>query len=408
MVVSVTKFGPYFTSGSISFSQLRSNFAERGSGEMKASDLRRNTNIRDAEPIVPDSTENSSISTGSNLSLSQFRNSVKRYIATQSGTDDNSSYPSEPGFRMGRYDLNNRGIDWSGGQYYGPDGQGGGTTGNLTRNVQKYIKITGTCGSVTVDQPAAQLSPVPTVHNIRMEVYGNVYGCGGKGGGTSGAPPLDGGPGGTAINLGNVGENCSLFVGSSSRIWGGGAGGEKGRNGKNGTGGTCTARYDTGVHCQGNAAGSEKCTSGGSKCGGSWERCCIYQGRGCVVAGWRVICCYTYTVAGTLGGQGGNGGPGRGYNYQSGSLAGQPGQPGQPAAKCSDGSIAVGATPGEPGGTGGTGSLWGDLGGEAIPPNDLARPGEGGKAITKLDGSNRYDLTGSWNDTDKVKGSVFM
>ena len=142
MGVLVTKSGPYFSSGPISFSQLRTNFAERSSGTISASQLRRNTNIQEENPIVPDSTENEQISTGLNLSLLQFRNSVKRYIATQSGTDRNDSYPGEPGFRMGRLDLNNRGIDWSGGGYYGRDGQGGGTSGNLTKNVKKNVYIT--------------------------------------------------------------------------------------------------------------------------------------------------------------------------------------------------------------------------------------------------------------------------
>jgi len=182
MSVSVVKYGPYFSSGSISFSQLRTNFAERGSGEMKASDLRRNTNLREENPIVPDSTENEQISTESNLSLSQFRNSIKKYVATQSGTDTNASYPGEPGFRMGRLDPNGRGIDWSGGGYFGRDGQGGGTTGNLTKNVQKGVLITGTCGSVRFNLPAAQLSPVVQVHNVRIDVSGSILGYGGLGG----------------------------------------------------------------------------------------------------------------------------------------------------------------------------------------------------------------------------------
>ena len=61
MGISVTKAGPYFGSGEIKFSQLRSNFKETSSGEISASELFRNTNLYDREPITPDSTENDQI-----------------------------------------------------------------------------------------------------------------------------------------------------------------------------------------------------------------------------------------------------------------------------------------------------------------------------------------------------------
>ena len=89
MSSSVTKAGPYFSSGSISFSSLRNAFKETTSGSIKASELRRNTDTENRNPIVPDATENSPISTGSNLKVSQFRNSIKYYYITQSGTDEN-------------------------------------------------------------------------------------------------------------------------------------------------------------------------------------------------------------------------------------------------------------------------------------------------------------------------------
>ena len=61
MGISVTKAGPYFTSGEIKFSQLRSNFKETGSGEISASELFRNLNLYDRDPITPDATENDQI-----------------------------------------------------------------------------------------------------------------------------------------------------------------------------------------------------------------------------------------------------------------------------------------------------------------------------------------------------------
>ncbi len=45
MGISVTKTGPYFASGEIKFSQLRTNFKETSSGEISASELFRNLNL---------------------------------------------------------------------------------------------------------------------------------------------------------------------------------------------------------------------------------------------------------------------------------------------------------------------------------------------------------------------------
>lgn len=330
MSVSVVKAGPYFSSGSISFSSLRSTFKETSSGQVSASELRRNTDTSESNPIVPDSTENEQISSGSNLSISQFRNSIKRYFATQNGTDENSSY-SEPGFRMGRLDPNNRGIDWSGGGYNGRDGQGGGTTGNLTKNVQKFISINGTCGSVRDGQPGAQLSPVVIVHNVRMTVNGTIMGYGGRGGGNGGPDP-SGESGTSGLNLGNVGNNNTITVNSGGRIYGGGGGGERGRTGNKGQDGECvfTTRtqgcggkpgcpsgyYETGQWsgdcCQSYCVGWPKCK----------VRCSQYlQGRNCEKR--------TYPQGGA-GGIGGRGGNGRGYNNQGGELSGQVGEQGAP------------------------------------------------------------------------------
>ena len=65
MGISVTKTGPYFASGEIKFSQLRANFKETSSGSVSASELFRNTNLYDRDPITPDSTENDQIASDS-------------------------------------------------------------------------------------------------------------------------------------------------------------------------------------------------------------------------------------------------------------------------------------------------------------------------------------------------------
>jgi len=404
MSVSVTKFGPYFSSGSISFSQLRSNFAERGSGEMRASDLRRNTNVQEENPIVPDSTENENISTGNNLTLSQFRNSIKRYVATQSGTDDNSSFPGEPGFRMGRLDTAGKGIDWSGGGYFGRDGQGGGVTGNLTKNVQKGILITGTCGSVRPGLAGAQMAPVVRVHNVRIDVSGSILGYGGLGGGRGGPDP-SGEDGGQALNFGNIGYNNRVIVGSGCRIWAGGGGGERGKTGANGANGKCvaTTRIDGGCNCP--------------SCPGGWitTRGCYngwHCGRRSVTRRWSqwwesngdskyVDCRLEYTILGGTGGIGGRGGNGRGYNNQSGSLDGEAGANGTAAQTCtSGGSPSPAAQNGLPGERGGNGGEWSKSGGST---NNTGNGGNGARAITYIsDIGTIYDPYGSINPSTVI------
>jgi len=413
MSVSVEKSGPYFSSGSISFSQLRSTFKEVGSGAIAATELRRNTDISEANPIVPDSTENEQISTSSNLKLSQFRNSIKRYVATQSGTDDNASYPDNPGFRMGRYDVDGRGIDWSGGGYFGRDGQGGGITGNLTKNVQKRILITGTCGSTRTGLAAAQMAPVVTVHNVTIEVSGSILGYGGNGGGNwinfSGTSngDLDGENGGAAINFGNVGNNCRVIVGSGCRIWAGGGGGERGKTGDAGDSGTCFdyQEYEVGSGCEwcGSCGDGEK--TGG--CHGVRGCSCAfgyYSGVFCTKTELAPAQCrrkIPESKAGGAGGLGGKGGNARGYNNQSGSTSGEIGSPGE-AGNCDDknGTITQPGT-GKTGETGGSGGNWGENG---TGTANIGVPGLAGKAITSDGG--RYTVDGTIN-SDTVKGSIY-
>jgi len=87
MALTASTAGPYFASGSISFSQLRTNFKESSSGEVKASELLRNTDVTSTAPIVPDATENASIASSTNLKTSQFRNSIKYYNLDQGSSD---------------------------------------------------------------------------------------------------------------------------------------------------------------------------------------------------------------------------------------------------------------------------------------------------------------------------------
>lgn len=358
MPASVTKAGPYFSSGSISFSSLRTNFKEEGSGAIRASELRRNTTVTNTNPIVPDATENSNISTASNLAISQFRNSIKYYYITQTGTDVN-------------FDIDAQ--SWN---------------GNLTRNIRKWMYMNGTCGSNSVSSTAADFNA--TAYNLTVDVSGGIYGASGAGG-TSGT--ISGGSGGNALGMNSSGgNNIVVFVRSSANIYAGGGGGEKGATGATGSSGTCSESYTASQcgSCPGCAAGY---TEGGCWSGGECSRrqVCNWWGN-CwwEASAWTHYrtCSRTYVVSGGTGGEGGNGGPGRGYN-NSGSLSGNAGAAGGPNNGC-------GSTNGATGETGGSGGDWGASGGNT---NNSGNGGPAGRAIA---GSN-YSVSGTINSST-IKG----
>ena len=124
----ITVAGPYFNgSGPIKFSELRQLFKEKTSGTVKASELRRDTSTSSTNPIVPDATPNEQISTSSNLKLSAFRGSVKRYYADSISDGDQ--------VHLNHFDGTN-GLDFANGGTSGRDGSS--VNNNLSKNVQKF------------------------------------------------------------------------------------------------------------------------------------------------------------------------------------------------------------------------------------------------------------------------------
>ena len=357
MAATVTKAGPYYPSGSISFSSLRSNFKESASGSISVSELRRNTNTSETNPIVPNATENSSVSTSSNLALSQFRNTIKYYYITQTGTDTN-------------FDI---------------DAQTWNT--NLNKNIRKWLYVQGTVGSNSVASSAADFNS--TAYNLSIDISGSIYGAAGSGGTSA---TINGGSGGNALSITNTsGSNLVVNVQSSAKIYGGGGGGEKGARGANGSPGTCV-NTTTESGC-GGAPGCpggyyETGTGGGGCCQSTcvcWFRCC----ERCVNWVQNRYCKQEYAVSGGQGGEGGNGGTGRGYNNFSGSLLGAGGLGGTGGGGC-------GATDGLTGETGGGGGDWASAGGNT---SNSGNGGFGGKAIA---GSN-YSVNGIINSST-IKG----
>ena len=203
MALTITKTGPFFTTvgSAISFSKLRENFILRTEGSVSASVLVRDAIPSQNEPIVPDATENSGISsTKNNLSLSQFRNSIKYYNVTHSGTETN-------------YNINGS-INWN---------------GNLNKTIVKSLYLTGTYGSSNPSSPAATFSG--DTQNVRLYVSGSILGAGGASGS---------GNGGDALEINSSTGAVTVIPTNTSKIYGGGGGGAKGSDGIKGLNGSCS------------------------------------------------------------------------------------------------------------------------------------------------------------------------
>lgn len=352
MSVSVSKV-PRFTSGPISFSDLRSLFKENSSGQIKSSELLRNTSS--INPIIPDCKENEAVSSSVDWKMSQLRNIIKEYTLTQTGTDLNLDIDAQ---------------NWN---------------GNLGRKIRKKIFLTGTCGSNDAAFPAVSLNE--TVYNLTIYVQGNVLGAAGRGGGTgSGAPDISGQNGGNAMEIFSSGDYVTVDVSSSGKIYAGGGGGEKGNTGATGSNGLCreTTRSQSGCQ-QGDTA----------SCPGGWNQynsghwCCEWR-RGCNANIWWKECERYYSTSGGAGGAGGLGGLGRGYNNQSGSLVGSSGSAGGSGGGC-------GATNGGNGENGGSGGEWGSSG------TSTGNSGAGGSRGAAVIG-HKFIVTG-YISSSTVKGN---
>jgi hypothetical protein len=326
-----------FGSGQIKFSDLRSNFKLSSSGTLSATELRRITSISNANPIVPDATENASISTSNNLRLSQFRNSIKYYDLNQTGTDTNLDVDAQT---------------WN---------------SNLSKSIIKRVNINGTCGSTSVGSPALTFDAL--VYNLFVIVNGSVLGAAGATGS---------GTGGNAMSLISSGGAIYLTTNSGSAVYGGGGGGANGATGATGQPGGCHYfnNYTTGGSC----GGCPGCD------GGYYATRYCYRQQGCGKRGRnrfnRTDCQQRvdYQTAAPLGGAGGNGGNGEGYTVsRTSGTAGSAGETTSCGGNFTD-YVNYGGT----GETGGTGGDWGTDGGSTTNAG-----GSAGRAVV---GSN-YSIT---------------
>ena len=374
MSVSVSKAGPFFASGPITFSELRRTFRAQsrkttsGGSETFASDvapismseLKRDTSPTSTNPIVPDATENSAIGSVSDVALSQFRNSIKFYYITQTGSDI-------------YFDID--ALTWN---------------TNLAKTINKTMFIEGNIGSDNALSPAASFEQSPA-YNVLFDVTGTIKGGPGLGGGKPGNVSISGQQGGTALSIISTGgENLVVNVNSSARIYGGGGGGEKGKVGDQGASGLCQDT-ETVINC----GSCPDCPDGWTSTSG------CYSGAGCArrrpcnwwgscwfetTAWYRYDDCLNeYTVAGGLGGEGGDGGTGRGHGNESASLQGDIGAQPDPDNGCN-------STQGQPGEGGGAGGEW------ALSGGDTNNTGDGGAAGRAIAGTS-YSVIGSISST---------
>ena len=391
MSLSVSKT-ELFGSGSISFSSLRSSFKEASSGSVSASELRRNTTLTDTDPIVPDATENASVSTANNLSISQFRNTIKYYDINQTGTDLN---------------LNIASATWN---------------SNLTKNIVKRVNLTGTCGS-TNGTPAASLDA--NSYNVFLIITGSILGTGGSAGNEDTA--TNGGDGGHAlyINTNSTGTVTVTTSGNSAQVYGGGGGGGGGGDGGDGGGGSYTqtgtnkvfkgnSGQKGGLNPPYNSMCNQACSNqwAGAFCepgcyltfGQSGCNCPCWSNEGAGLA--ECNCCYrnesySYTVntSGGTGGQGTPGGLGQGY-LQTRTFASTP----QTVGETPNGPTAgggSGAQDGSEGGRGGDGGYWGQNG-------DDGEDGDDGVDGTRTNGTDPTPGTSGGTAGRAVSGSNYV
>lgn len=388
----------------ISFSSLRTNFAERGSGSISASDLRRDTtDTRDA--IVPDATENSNISSSTNWQVSQFYGGkLKYYDITQSGTNDNSSDTSKHGIDISAQDWNS----------------------NLGKNIRKVFYIDGTIGSVTVSKYAAYYSSTTRSLSIELRSGGQILGAGGaRNSGQGGnAMYVSGG----APGAGDVGR-VKIKLNDNTAIKAGGGGGARGGDGWTGPNGPCWIERSYGGGGTGYCEGCRDCPCPNSQItinGVTYnsQNCRNISGcpgiRGCSCAfGWYNGTFCTKTKLGDRqcsiedpnerpggpGGIGGNGGLGQGYTQSKSNaiptLNVTNGPTSRTAANC-----PTYATSGEDGKTGGNGGDWAQTGGSTtrtdiqslinafyVSPSSGYNGSAGGNPGAAI-GGNDYDVEG--------------
>jgi len=203
MAVNATHSSFFNGTNPISFRSLQTTFGG-SANNVKLSTYKRDTSLNNANPTVPDATENANINTTNfNLNLSAYRGSIKEYILQQTGTDVNLT------FEQDAYSASSH--HWN---------------SNLNKNVIKKFQVFGTVGGNSTTTPALKF--VGSAYNLSLDVNGGIFGKRGTGG-------TNGNPGGTAFkyfsNASTSFNTANFHARIKGPVYGGGGGGGKGRSG---------------------------------------------------------------------------------------------------------------------------------------------------------------------------------
>ena len=208
MAVNATHSTFFIGNSAISFRALQEKFGG-SENNVKFSTYKRNTSLNNANPLVPDATENGNIPTSNNnITASQYRGSIKKYILTQTGTDVNLT------FHQNAYSASTH--HWN---------------SNLGKNVIKIFQLNGTAISSSTSQYALKFNG--TGYNLSANISGTVAGF--RGTGAAAGSGGNGGNGGDAFyvnNSANTSFNTAQFHARiNGVVAGGGGGGGAGRAG---------------------------------------------------------------------------------------------------------------------------------------------------------------------------------
>jgi len=303
MATNVTKTS-HFTSGAgnpISFSQIRAEYG--GSADnVKASTYLRNTgsnvdwdaiNASSISPKIPDATENSSVTSDNDWTVDSLRDTISKYVVTQTGTNNELNYSASDS------------STWN---------------SNLSKNVLKDFNVNGTVKADSTSDDALVFDG--DLYNLDINVNGAIYGEGG-------AKDSDGGDA-LYVNNTYTQSNVKLNINSGGRIWSGGGGGSDGSNGNTGSSLSCYVyNYPS---AQNNSCGNlttltqnpngqrSRCRGGSYRRGQGWNQ---FNRTGYHCGNGSTYTCRGITYNNVSGGPRGNkgtGGVGKGFSNLNTSI----------------------------------------------------------------------------------------
>jgi len=376
MATNVTKTS-HFTSGAgnpIKFSEIRAEYGG-SANNVKASTYLRNTgsnvdwdglNASSISPRIPDATENSSVTSNNDWTVNSLRDTISKYIVTQSSENTKLDYSTSDS------------STWN---------------SNLSKNVLKDFNVNGTVKADSASDDALKFSG--DLYNLDINVSGAIYGEGGD----------KDSDGGDALYVNNTytQSNVKLNINSNGKIWAGGGGGTDGADGNRGSSLSCYSyNYPA---AQNNSCGNlttltmnpvkanqrSRCRGGSYRRGQGWNE---YNRTGYHCANVSLYTCRgvtNNTVSGGPGGNKGTGGEGKGFSNLNTSINASPhtgnsGNSGNTNTCPTKGTNSTGNS----GNSGNSGGDWGQG----------STNTSGGKAIQK----KGVEITGKTNNT--VKGDV--